>query len=269
MAMRTALNEYIRSGPEKQELALQIPTYSFLLRSDPVAMFSDAYLGDRILNLIIDLEHHVPFLASLAPTAVVTELRTLTNLVASGASLTISSLRNLGPHAYAFPTELLPPLAAVTDIEFETGDNIALMAMRETAAAAGPSPRMLFMAGLDENSARPPTYDCSIYSVDHAMLVKSDSSVTRTSIIFSIRVSNNIDSNYRLREFASRIPLSPAASSPGRNYLLEDYEVAGLTMLSNLRFKALASFPTIEGVQYLFLQVVPCSSKGSINSEDI
>lgn len=136
---------------------------------------------------------------------------------------------SLAPHVRAIPTKTTPP-------------------------APAPSLRA---RQLPHDPASAPKYDCSIYSAGASNVETGDH--LPQDLIFSVLVSNNTDSAYKLEELDIRIRLGPV--DPNKNMLMETYDGPGPSMLSNLRFNVLASFPTLDGVSYLLLRLLPRSSK--------
>lgn len=273
----------------------------------PTSALFAMQLGDPIFNLTIDLQDH-PDLSILKPAAseapmaamASVEPRTLTSLVPpvipglapdnesddeedpvrhvsalamtslddndsfsrpADAPLTISATRNLAPNSRVFSAAPPPDHALVggdTGLARQPSPLPELAKAQPAARAARPG----------ENPAVAPKYTCAVYSVDSNMIYTNSDDLCQ-DLIFSVLVSDNISSDYQLQEFAIRIRLGPASASPGRNYLLDDYDGAGPTVLSNLRFNALASFPTIDNVHYLLLRLLPRSSKGWIYVRDV
>lgn len=145
---------------------------------------------------------------------------------------------NLAPHVRAVPTE--------------SGTSQVL------APALGAPPEAGNEGGLP---ATAPKYSCSIYTPLSENILISDG--LPSDLVFSILVSNNNNSAYQLIEFDIRILLGGV--DPEKNMLMENYDGTGPTMLSNLRFNVLTSFPTIDGLSYLQLRLLPRSSKGWID----
>lgn len=142
-------------------------------------------------------------------------------------------LASLGPHVRAIPTETPTP----------------------------PVPVPALRTGLEDDPANAPRYNCSIYSYLDSVVQTGDH--LPQDLIFSVLVGNNKNSSYRLVEFDVRIRLGGV--DPNRHMLMEGYDGPGPSMLSNLRFNVLASFPTVDGVSYLQLRLLPRSSKGWID----
>lgn len=145
---------------------------------------------------------------------------------------------NLAPHVRAVPTE--------------SGTSQVL------APEPGAPPEAGNGGGLP---ATAPKYNCSIYTPLFDNVLISDG--LPSDLVFSVLVSNNNNSSYQLIEFDIRILLG--GIDPEKNMLMENYDGTGPTMLSNLRFNVLTSFPTIDGLSYLQLRLLPRSSNGWID----
>lgn len=154
-----------------------------------------------------------------------------------------------GPHVFA---NLAPHVRAVPT---ERGTNQVL------ALAAGAPPE----ASNEGNPATAPSFNCSIYTPLFDDIQVSDG--LPSDLVFSVLVSNNKYSAYQLIEFDIRILLGGV--DPERHMLMEDYDGTGPTMLSNLRFNVLTSFPTIDGLSYLQLRLLPRSSNGWIDISSV
>lgn len=85
-------------------------------------------------------------------------------------------------------------------------------------------------------------------------------------LVFSVNVSNN-NSDYELIEFDISILLGPTTG--GTNYVLEEYDGPGASMLSNLRFNVLVSTTRVDNDNYLLLRLVPRSSKGWVSIRNV
>lgn len=113
--------------------------------------------------------------------------------------------------------------------------------------------------------ATAPKYNCSIYTPLSDNILISDG--LPSDLVFSVLVSDNQNSSYQLVEFDIRILLGGV--DPEKNMLMENYDGTGPTMLSNLRFNVLTSFPTRDGLSYLLLRLLPRSSKGWIDISSV
>lgn len=111
-----------------------------------------------------------------------------------------------------------------------------------------------------DQPATAPKYNCSIYTPRCDSIYTSEG--LPSDLVFSVLVSDNENSSYQLMEFDIRILLGVV--DPEKHMLMEDYDGPGPTMLSNLRFNVLPSFPIIDGLSYLQLRLLPRSSSGWI-----
>lgn len=146
---------------------------------------------------------------------------------------------NLAPHVRAVPTE--------------SGTYQVLAPATLEASNGGGDP------------ATAPKYDCSIYTPLCDKILISDG--LPSDLVFSVLVKYNKNSSYQLIEFDIRILLGGVDSE--KHMLMENYDGTGPTMLSNLRFNVLTSFPTIDGLSYLQLRLLPRSSKGWIDISSV
>lgn len=152
-------------------------------------------------------------------------------------------LAHIAPHVRAAPTEVPEPAV----FPEQPGQSST------TALGVQPQP--------DSSPASAPQFTCSIYTPTFSSVQTGDQ--LPQDLIFSVLVSNNSNSDYELIEFDIRICLGPV--DPDRNMLMAGYDGPGPSMLSNLRFNVLESFPTIDGNSYLQLRLLPRSAKGWIN----
>lgn len=146
-------------------------------------------------------------------------------------------LTSLAPHVRVFPTEAPTPPVALSP-----------GAVGEYSDPAGA-----------------PRYTCNIYTPGFSNVQTGDH--LPEDLVFSVLVSNNKHSDYKLIEFDIRIRLGGV--DPDRHMLMERYDGPGPSMLSNLRFNVLASFPTIGSVSYLQLRLLPRSSKGWVRIDSV
>lgn len=109
----------------------------------------------------------------------------------------------------------------------------------------------------DSGPASGPRYKCSISSVGETDIIYIDKDNLQQDLIFSIRVSNNNSSSYRLRAFHFLVPLGK--TDPEHKRLFENYTGPGASMLSNLRFNVLLKFLQSDGL--LRLSLLPRSTK--------
>lgn len=152
-------------------------------------------------------------------------------------------LLSLAPHVRAIPTETL------THPVPEPSATSSLTTTNKPA----------------KDAASEPEYVCKIYTPGFDSVQTGDN--LPDDLIFSVHVSNNEYSEYQLKEFAIRFRLG--GINPNRNMLMERYDGPGASMLSNLRFNVLTSFPTIQGVGYLQLRLLPRSSTGFVGISSV
>ena len=152
---------------------------------------------------------------------------------------------NLAPHVPSLP---IVPLAATT------------LFSKDSAS----SPDEGGGGGVN-TPAHAPKFTCQAYSPnsDNYANVYSGTKIPE-DIIFSVHVTENASSAYRLKEFEIRVQMG-IVSPDVANCLLASYEGTGATMLRNLRFNVLAVPLTEQGITYLSLRVLPRAEVGWID----
>lgn len=161
---------------------------------------------------------------------------------------------DLGPHVRAVINE---PLGA------------ALGSARPAAVSSGARPASA--RGTPEAPAGPPRFDCTLYSLSPGRTTWDsaipDPQQLAQDLVFSVQVSNN-NSEYNLVEFDISVPLGPVGAATS-NFLLDDYDGPGASMLSNLRFNVLWSMIKSDTGKCLLLRLMPRSSSGWVNIRSV